>query len=143
MPSNTRNTVVTGFLTKNKEILLLRRSSEVGTYKGRWAGVSGYLETDDAKQQVWTELNEELGIEPEHVALEVMGEPLEITDSRAGCVWLVHPFRFALTNDHHEPRLDWEHVEMRWISPEEMQTMDTVPGLWDTWCRVSNGFDSI
>jgi len=40
--------VVTCFLLRRAaagdEVLLLRRSQKVGTYRGRWAGVSGYLE---------------------------------------------------------------------------------------------------
>ena len=36
--------VVTCFLEHGGEIPLLRRSQRVGTYKGRWAGVSGYIE---------------------------------------------------------------------------------------------------
>ncbi|MCP4601308.1 MAG: NUDIX pyrophosphatase [Proteobacteria bacterium] len=134
-----RASVVTGFLTKNQKILLLRRSSKVGTYKGQWAGVSGYIEVDEAEQQAWTELDEELGIKPENAKLEVAGDPLEIADNPSGRIWLVHPFRFSLA-DNVEPRLDWEHVEMRWISPKQMREMETVPGLWEAWSKVSNGF---
>ncbi len=134
MSSVIRAAVVTGFLTKDKKVLLLRRSSKVGTYQGLWAGVSGYLETNPAKQ-AWTELAEELGIGSNDAALEKSGEPFEVSDDRTGRAWLVHPFRFTLTGNT-EPRLDWEHVEMRWISPDDMRTMDTVPGLWEAWCRV-------
>lgn len=36
--------VVTCFLEHDGKIPLLRRSQRVGTYRGRWAGVSGYIE---------------------------------------------------------------------------------------------------
>ena len=36
--------VIACFLEHNKKILLLRRSERVGTYKGRWAGIGGYIE---------------------------------------------------------------------------------------------------
>ena len=39
-------------------------------------------------------------------------------------------------------RLDWEHVEMRWCPPQEMKQMNTVPGLWQAWCRVAGRFES-
>jgi ADP-ribose pyrophosphatase YjhB (NUDIX family) len=39
--------VVTVFLTHRSKILVLKRSREVGTYKGHWAGVSGYLESEE------------------------------------------------------------------------------------------------
>ena len=36
--------VVTCFLECQGSILLLKRSQQVGSFKGRWAGVSGYVE---------------------------------------------------------------------------------------------------
>jgi len=36
--------VVTCFLKSGSEILILRRSEQVGTYQGKWAGVSGYID---------------------------------------------------------------------------------------------------
>jgi len=36
--------VVTSFLEYDNKILILRRSQAVGTYQGKWAGVSGYIE---------------------------------------------------------------------------------------------------
>ena len=136
-----RTAVITVFLTRNKKLLLLRRSQKVGTYRGCWAGVSGYLDTDDPIEQAWTELHEELGVGPDAAALDIIGEPLEVADSKAVCTWLVHPFRFVLF-DHAEIRLDWEHVEMNWSTPETMQQLDTVPGLWKTWCRVAKDFNT-
>ena len=125
---------------REKKILLLRRSSKVGTYKGCWAGVSGYLDAPDATEQAWIELHEELGIGSEEAVLEVVGEPLTVADHKTGRVWLVHPHRFSLS-PHCVPCLDWEHVEMRWSLPKEIRQVDTVPGLWEAWCRVRTGFD--
>ena len=136
-----RTAVITVFLTRNKKLLLLRRSQKVGSYRGCWAGVSGYLDTDDPIEQAWTELHEELGVGPDEAALDIIGEPLEVADSKADRTWLVHPFRFVLF-DHAEIRLDWEHVEMNWSTPETMQHLDTVPGLWKTWCRVAKDFNT-
>ena len=42
--------VVTCFLESEGEILILYRSEQVGSYQGRWAGVSGYVETTADKQ---------------------------------------------------------------------------------------------
>ena len=136
-----RTDVVTIFLARRGEILLLKRSEQVGTYQGRWAGVSGYLESDDPVQQAWTEIGEELGLGPGQAALEIAGEPLEVRDPDAGRLWVVHPFRFRLLSDA-RPRLDREHVEMRWCAPQAIQEKDAVPGLWEAWCRVAEGFDA-
>ena len=56
--------VVTCFLESDGEILLLRRSQQVGSYHGRWAGVSGYVETTPDEQAL-TEITEETSLQPE------------------------------------------------------------------------------
>jgi ADP-ribose pyrophosphatase YjhB (NUDIX family) len=127
-----RTAVITVFLTRNKKLLLLRRSQKVGTFQGCWAGVSGYLDADSPIEQAWTELKEELGVGPTGAVLEVIGEPLEVTDRQTDHIWVVHPFRFALS----------DHVEMRWSAPITIQQLDTVPGLWEAWCSVSKKFDT-
>ena len=127
--------VVTVFLTHRSKILLLKRSGEVGTYKGHWAGVSGYLESNNALDQALTEMAEEVGLNEEDVTLLKAGKPLEIVDRTLGRAWRVHPFLFAV----HEPdkiRLDWENKEMRWILPEEIVQFQTVPALKEALERV-------
>ena len=127
--------VVTVFLTHRSKILVLKRSGAVGTYKGHWAGVSGYLESNDPLAQAFTEMAEETGLGKEDVTLLRAGKPLEIIDRTRGRAWRVHPFLFAV----HEPDkivLDWENKEMRWILPEEMVQFQTVPMLKETLERV-------
>ena len=131
--------VVTAFVTARGRVLLLCRSDRVGTYRGKWAGVSGYLETEDPEEQARVEIAEELGLAGDRVRLERRGEPVEVIDEGAGRAWLVHPFRYALARGA-EPRLDWEHVEMRWAEPGEIRLADSVPGLWEAWLSVAEGF---
>jgi hypothetical protein len=90
MPRAPRTEVVTAFVTRGREILVLRRSERVRTYAGRWAAVSGYLESED---------------------------PLA-------------PGR--------EPRLGWEHVELKWITPQQLDDLATVPGLGRAWRSVES-----
>jgi 8-oxo-dGTP diphosphatase len=132
LPTN----VVTCFVARGKEILLLRRSQQVGTYRGRWSGVSGYLETADPEEQAWTELREEVGGTPDQLTLCQKGPPLLIKDETLGRTWRVHPFRFA-AKDGFEPELDWENLEARWVTPDRLSVMSTVPGLSAAWERVS------
>jgi ADP-ribose pyrophosphatase YjhB (NUDIX family) len=127
--------VVTVFLTHRSKILVLKRSREVGTYKGHWAGVSGYLENNHPLAQALTEMAEEVGLGEEDVTLLKAGKPLEIVDRTQGRAWRVHPFLFAV----HEPDkiiLDWENKEMRWILPEEIDQLKTVPALKEALERV-------
>ena len=127
--------VVTVFLTNRSKILVLKRSRKVGTYKGHWAGVSGYLESNDASAQALTEMAEEVGLNEEDVTLLKAGKPLEIVDRTLGRAWRVHPFLFAV-HEIDKIRLDWENKEMRWILPEEIVQFQTVPELKKTLERV-------
>ena len=42
--------VVTAFLSRHHDgetrVFIVRRSGQVGTYRGRWSAISGYLEAD-------------------------------------------------------------------------------------------------
>ena len=135
--ADTATDVVTCFITRKDKVLLLKRSQQVKTYRGLWAGVSGYLDTEDPVDQAWIELEEEVGIKKEDATLTCIGEPLEILDETQDCRWRVHPIRFSLLPDV-APRLDWESVALLWVFPNEMQSMPTVPGLFDAWQRVSH-----
>ena len=62
--------VVTYFLEHNKKILLLRRSERVGTCKGRWAGISGYIEEGHTPYEpALEEIGEETGLSGEDIEL--------------------------------------------------------------------------
>ncbi len=131
--------VVTCFLLRRSsgddEVLLLRRSQQVGTYRGRWAGISGYIEETDPLTQAYTEMEEEAGLAREDVQLLRSGEPLEVVDAEAERRWIVHPFLFEVR----EPariRADWEHSETRWIRPQDISHYETVPQLAETLMRV-------
>lgn len=132
--------VVTVFLTRGGKVLVLKRSGKVGTYKGHWAGVSGYLESEDPLRQAYEEMVEEVGLGMEDVSLVKMGKPLEIFDPVRELAWRVHPFLFVVHNPD-KIRLDWENLEMRWILPEEIVQLQTVPALKETLDRVLPGGD--
>ena len=117
--------VVSCFLEKGGLILLLRRSNLVGTFRGMWAGVSGYVESPP-EEQALTEIREETGLGIDSVHLARKGDVVEIVS--AGTRWCIHPFLFHVTSDA-GIRTDWEHTEHRWIYPSELGDYDTVPGL--------------
>ena len=86
--------VVTSFIRHQGKILLLRRSKKVGSYKGKWAGVSGYLEEISPLKQALKEIFEETGLNESQVALICSGTPLEVLDRKLETCWLVYPFLF-------------------------------------------------
>jgi ADP-ribose pyrophosphatase YjhB (NUDIX family)/RNA binding exosome subunit len=124
--------VVTAFVTHRGRVLVLRRSEEVGTYRGRWAGVSGYLEGEERPvDRARQEIAEELGLH--EVTLLQAGRPLLVLDGERA--WVVHPFAFA--SETRKIVLDWESTEARWVPPEALASLDTVPGLAEAYDRVS------
>ena len=127
--------VVTSFLQSDQKILILRRSSKVGSYQGKWAGISGYLEEDeDPLQRAKIEMQEELGLSSAQTNLVRSGEPLRTFDEQQDTVWIVHPFLFEV--DEQNLRLDWEHTESKWIGPDDLLSHDTVPKLKQAFERV-------
>jgi len=126
--------VVTSFLESESKILILRRSDRVSTYQGRWAGVSGYMEKG-ADEQAFIEIEEETSLTQDDLKLIKRGKPLLIRDEKLGIKWVVHPYLFRI-KDRNKIRIDWEHREIRWVDPKEIDSFETVPMLKETLARV-------
>jgi 8-oxo-dGTP diphosphatase len=126
--------VVTAFLEREDgRLLLLRRSDRVGSFQGRWAAVSGFLEDPTPEAQAFREVLEETGIPRSQLTLAAGGRPVLSRDGER--VWVVHPFRFKVRSP--EVRIDWEHSEFAWVLPEEIRSRSTVPKLGLAWERVA------
>lgn len=130
--------VVTVFLRNRSEVLLLRRSDEVGSYPGRWGAVAGHAEGDpDALAR--QEIREETGIEMEQVSLVRRGEPFAVNDE--DYAWVVHPYLFDCETRAVEP--NWETAEYEWASPTAILRRETVPDLWTSYRRVAPTVDTV
>lgn len=128
-----RKEVVTAFIRHQGKVLLLRRSERVGSYRGRWAAVSGYLERDSALDQALIEIAEETGLLPDSLRLVREGPPLPVPAPERQTLWVVHPLLFELVGSLPEIRLDWESAEARWVEPAEIPALETVPQLAEAW----------
>ena len=126
--------VVTAFVYSGDKVVLIKRSRKVGTYKGEWAGFSGYVERLPLNQ-ARVELHEEAALEAHQVCLKGIGIPLPVDDPESGRAWLVFPFLFELAEGV-EIVTDWETEEWGWFHPSELDSMDTVPGLSQVLHRV-------
>jgi 8-oxo-dGTP diphosphatase len=134
LPEVNATPVVTSFLERSDgRILLLKRSEKVGSFRGRWAGISGYLELATPIEQAYREVEEETGISPARLTLVTVGTPLFARGE--GRAFEVHPFHFRV----HDPEVltDWEHTESQWVAPSQIRGLPTVPRLWETWQRVA------
>jgi 8-oxo-dGTP pyrophosphatase MutT (NUDIX family) len=123
--------VVTCILLYNGKLLLLKRSDRVSTYRGQWAGVSGYVEPgDQIEDRAYTEIEEETSLRRDQVRLTTRGDPIEFYDPMEDQHWRVHPFLFSALTD--EVAVDWEHETYKWIAPERLGDYVTVPKLKET-----------
>ena len=126
--------VVPAFLEREDgAILLLERSDRVGSFQGRWAGVSGFLEDPTPLDQIYREIREEVGLEANDLRLAAAGPPTLARDGAR--VFVVHPFRFRA--ERTEIRLDWEHTRAEWVAPAEIRRRPTVPKLDQVWESVA------
>lgn len=128
--------VVTSLLERDDgRVLLLQRSDRVGSFQGRWAGVSGFLEDPTPLEQAYREVREETGLDRDALELRATAPPVL---ARSGDrVYVVHPFRFRVLAG--EVRLDWEHVRSEWVDPAEIRRRSTVPKLDRVWAAVAPG----
>ena len=104
--------VVSCILVKEGKILLLQRSQEVGTYKGLWGGITGFVEPDETPlQTAIKEIYEETKISEHDIVLKQRLDPISFTDEYKGQQydWFVHPFIFLLITEETE----YENADMR------------------------------
>ena len=122
--------VVTCLLVNDEqELLILKRSDKVRTYKGCWGGVAGYIEEDEGSlDTAYKEISEEVGLRKIEVKLLKVGKIVEFKDVDEGkeYSWVVHPFLFRVDKKS-KINIDWEHSEFRWIKPPQIKSFNTVP----------------
>ena len=124
-----RKDVATSVLLSKGKILILKRSNKVGTYQGKWACVSGYIEENETSDEcALKEINEEVNLNEEDVELIRKGEVIVVRDKNI--MWAIHPFLFSTKTQ--DITLDREHIEYKWIVPEDIENYKTVPELKKT-----------
>ena len=107
----------------------------VGTHRGKWSAVSGYLEGEEQPLlRAVKEIREELGLSGNQIKPVRAGEILRVFDEENDTVWVVHPFLFEAKSK--TVQLDWENTEYKWIYPNELGSYETVPKLKETFDRV-------
>jgi len=119
--------VLTCFVKFKDKILLLKRSNNVRTYKGKWNAIAGYL--DDLKpfkEKIMEELREELSIDKKIIKNIKIGNIYEFHDKKIDKKWIVHT---AIVELKQKPiiKLDREHTDFKWIEIKEIKKYDAVP----------------
>jgi len=91
----TRSTkIITCFLKKEDQILILKRSNKVKSMKGLWAGISGIIEKNESPlQRAKIEIFEEVGINDDEIKLiKESGEMRIMSPQYENHEWEVYPF---------------------------------------------------
>lgn len=131
LPKVAEKHVVTCIVRNKGRILLLQRSDKVGSYRGQWAGVSGYVERGEEEEvAARRELEEEIGRGKASLAKRI--EPQRFREGDV--VWCVHAFLFDVKD--RSVRIDWEHQSLEWVVPEDVAKYRTVPGLREIVCKL-------
>ena len=121
--------VASAVILSQGKVLILKRSDDVGTYQGRWACVSGYVEKGETPDKTaLREISEEVGLERDEFTFVRKGKVIYARDKTI--LWAVHPFLFETKEA--DITLDREHIDYMWIYPEEVGSYDTVPKLDET-----------
>lgn len=116
--------LLVGFVLAEGEVLLLRRSDDIGYYAGKWHGFTGTLDAPvPLRTKVEEELREELGLLPDEVQELRLGERFDEVDVRR---WIIHPV-LAVLHSKVPLALNWEHSEARWVKVDEVANYDTLP----------------
>lgn len=113
--------VVAAVLLHGDDVCLLRRSQAVGSDRGLWHCVTGYVEPATAPlAQALTEITEETGLRADELVMRGE-EVLAIGD------WTVHVLCFSAA--HRRVRLNWENDACRWVDARGPLALPVVPWL--------------
>jgi translation initiation factor 2B subunit (eIF-2B alpha/beta/delta family) len=137
VPDQNSTHIVTCFLRNRGEILLFRRSDNVGSYSGQWGAVAGHAE-GDPDGAAREEIREESGL-GDAVSFVHAGEPFDVEDGDTH--WIVHPYLFD--SDSRAVETNYETTEFEWASPTEIRRRETVPDLWKSYEHVAPTVDTV
>ncbi|HSG84071.1 MAG: NUDIX domain-containing protein [Nitrosopumilus sp.] len=121
--------IVTSFIRDNDKLLILKRSNQVKSMKGLWAGISGIIENDEEPlKRAKIEIFEEVGITEDKITLIKTTEEMRVNSPQyKNHEWEIFPFLFESKNP--TIKLNWENSDFKWINVEELENYETVPSL--------------
>lgn len=121
--------IVTSFIKDNEKLLILKRSDEVKTMKGLWAGISGIIEkNEEPLKRAKIEIFEEVGITEDKITLIKSADGMRVNSPQyQNHEWKIFPFLFEAKNP--TIKLNWENSDFKWIEIDELKNYETVPSL--------------
>lgn len=132
---HTLREVVLCIVRHQGRICLLKRSQLVGSDRGNWQFITGYLpEGRQAYDHALQELYEETNLRPERLRLRARRSMFFPGP------WRVHAFLFDA--DTREIHLNWEHTEAQWIAESRIDDVDCVAWAKATWQALASAHGS-
>jgi len=122
-----KTVVVTSIIGNENDILILKRSKKVKSFKHKWGGVSGYFEkNEDLLSRALIEIYEETKINKENLTLRKILKQITIDIEKEKSI-MIQPFYFY--SESKNVSMNWEHSEHRWITKNQLDSHETVPKL--------------
>ena len=108
------------------EILLLKRSDKVATYKNKWSCVTGYYdEPVPVIDKIMEELSEEIVLDENDILKIREYDSWIFRDPPNKTISIQFPVLVELITKP-EVKLNWEHTDYKWVKKEEVNSYDTV-----------------
>ena len=101
-------------------------------HSGKWAVCSGSIDVSDSSPEsaAQREILEETGLSAsEDIQLLRRGKPFSLVDEELRTEWTIHPFAWELKPSAKSIKIDWEHTEVRFVKPADLDEYDHVPQL--------------
>jgi 8-oxo-dGTP pyrophosphatase MutT (NUDIX family) len=120
-----RTEIILAVVRREELLCVVRRSQLVGSARGQWGVVTGFLEpANQPLAQALQELEEELSLLPTHVSLVRALPAVDLVSAASGKLFRVHPFLFESATA--EVVLNWEHDAVEWHAPTRLLDSDCV-----------------
>lgn len=119
----TKRAVIAAVLTFGEELCLFRRSELVGSDRGLWHCITGYLhEADNPLDQALNEVEEEAGLSS--ASVELIDSNLFSLSDKDGHNWEIHTFHFKCNTNN--VLLNWENDAYRWTPVDALTELEIV-----------------
>lgn len=117
------------WLKHNDRYLFVKRSERMKFFPGKWAPIGGFLEKGNSvKVQSYKEIKEETGISRDQLTLIKSADiPVELIDDVSDKLWKI--YHVVIESKTDKVNLNWEAEEYKWIKLDEVEQLDTIPGL--------------
>ena len=129
--------VLVCFVKYQDKFLLMKRSDKVLAYKNLWSSLAGFIDDEKSiEDKIIEEIIEELGLEKENIVRIAKGEIYTYKDAKIGRDWVRYLYVAEISTPN--IKLDWEHTDYKWISPEEIKNYETTPGFAEDFAKVKS-----